>query len=45
VGAHPRLLDQIGVAQKAGLLSFTSGRFQATARGYELLNDLQSSFL
>lgn len=45
VGAHPRLLDQIVAAQKAGLLSFTSGRFQATARGYELLNDLQSVFL
>jgi len=45
VGAHPRLLDQVAIAQRAGLLSFEAGRFKATPRGYELLNDLQSLFL
>jgi len=45
VGSHPFLLDRIGVAQSRGLMSFRPDRFQASARGIELLNDLQSLFL
>lgn len=45
VGSHPFLLDRIGLAQSRGLMSFRPDRFQASARGIELLNDLQSLFL
>ena len=45
VGSHPFLLDRIGVAQSRALMSFRPDRFQASARGIELLNDLQSLFL
>ncbi len=45
VGSHPFLLDRIGLAQSRGLMSVRPDRFQASARGIELLNDLQSLFL
>ncbi len=45
VGAHPFLLERLGQAQARGLMRMDSGRFQATERGLELLNDLQALFL
>ena len=44
-GSRPFLLDRMGGAQARGLMSFRPDRFQASARGIELLNDLQSLFL
>lgn len=45
VGAHPFLLERLGQAQARGLMRMDPGRFQATGRGLELLNDLQALFL
>ena len=45
IGDHPFLLERLGRAQRLGLLSRDPSKFQATPRGLELLNDLQSLFL
>ncbi|MBU3724890.1 MAG: oxygen-independent coproporphyrinogen III oxidase-like protein [Burkholderiaceae bacterium] len=45
VGEHPFLLERLGQAQARGLMRADAGRFQATDRGLELLNDLQALFL
>jgi len=45
IGGHPFLLERLGSAQSKGLMVRRPDRFQATARGLELLNDLQAIFL
>jgi len=45
IGEHPLLLERLGSAQSKGLMVRRPDRFQATARGLELLNDLQAIFL
>jgi putative oxygen-independent coproporphyrinogen III oxidase len=45
IADHPFLLERIGQAQALGLLEGSPGRFKATPRGLELLNDLQAIFL
>jgi hypothetical protein len=45
VGEHPFLLERLSNAQSKGLMVRRPDRFQASARGLELLNDLQAIFL
>ena len=45
IGEHPFLLERLGSAQSKGLMVSRPDRFQASARGLELLNDLQAIFL
>ena len=45
IGEHPFLLERLASAQSKGLMVRRPDRFQASARGLELLNDLQAIFL